>query len=135
MTEYLEYYYFLDILFHQILSSVFEKGNIHFRQLFDELHGCYAFSEISFDDYKNLLIEMRKHGMLDINNNILTLGYEFEKEFGQANYKNFYAVFSPSFSYTIFEGNREVGTLDIAYAIDLGVGDQFNLAGKLWKVT
>ena len=124
-----------DILFHQILSSVFEKGNIHFRQLFDELHGCYAFSEISFDDYKNLLIEMRKHGMLDINNNILTLGYEFEKEFGQANYKNFYAVFSPSFSYTIFEGNREVGTLDIAYAIDLGVGDQFNLAGKLWKVT
>ena len=124
-----------DIFFHQILSSVFEKGNVHFKDLFKELHGCYAFSEIGFHDYVNLLKEMRKHGLLDINNNMLTLGYEFEKEFGQANYKNFYAVFSPSFSYTIFEGNKEVGTLDIAYAIDLGVGDQFNLAGKLWRVT
>ena len=123
-----------DILFHQILSEVFEKGNIHFKELFDELHGCYAFSDISFENYKYLLKEMRKHGLLDINHNILTLGYEFEKEFGQANYKNFYAVFSPSFSYTILEGNKEVGTLDIAYAIDLAEGDQFNLAGKLWNV-
>ena len=125
----------VDIFFHQILSSVFEKGNVHFSDLFDELNSCYAFSEISFEEYKELLLDMRKHGLLDINHNILTLGYEFEKEFGQSNFKNFYAVFSPSFSYTIFEGNREVGTLDIAFAIDLGIGDQFNLAGKLWKVT
>ena len=124
-----------DIFFHQILSSVFEKGNVHFKELFEELHGCYAFSGIEFKEYVNLLKEMRNHGLLDINHNVLTLGYEFEKEFGQANYKNFYAVFSPSFSYMIYEGNREVGTLDIAYAIDLGEGDQFNLAGKLWKVT
>ena len=125
----------VDIFFHQILSSVFEKGSIHFRELFDELKGCYAFSDIEFKDYKNLLKEMRNHGLLEINSNLLTLGYEFENQFGQANYKNFYAVFSPRFSYTIFEGNKEVGTLDIAYAIDLAVGDQFNLAGKLWKVT
>lgn len=125
----------IDILFHQILSSIFEKGNIHFRDLYDDLKDCYAFSAITFEDYVNLLKEMRKHGMIDINHNLLTLGYEFEKEFGQANYKNFYAVFSPSFSYSIFEGNREVGSLDVSYAIDLGVGDQFNLAGKLWKVS
>lgn len=124
-----------DILFHQILSSIFEKGNVHFRDLYDELHDCYAFYDIEMGEYVELLKEMRKHGLIDINHNVLTLGYEFEKEFGKANYKNFYAVFSPSFSYTIFEGNREVGTLDIAYAIDLGIDDQFNLAGKLWRVT
>ena len=123
-----------DILFHQILSVVFEKGNIHYKELYDELCGCYAFSGISFKNYINILKEMRSNEMLDITNNLVTLGYEFEKEFGQSNYKNFYAVFSPSFSYTIYEGNKEVGTLDIAYAIDLGVGDQFNLAGKLWRV-
>ena len=123
-----------DILFHQILSVVFEKGNIHYKDLYEELCGCYAFSGITFKNYINILKEMRKNDMLNINNNLLTLGYEFEKEFGQANYKNFFAVFSPSFSYTIYEGNKEVGTLDIAYAIDLAAGDQFNLAGKLWKV-
>lgn len=124
-----------DILFHQILSSIFEKGNVHFRDLYDELHDCYAFYDIEIGEYVDLLKEMRKHGLIDINHKVLTLGYEFEKEFGKANYKNFYAVFSPSFSYTIFEGNQEVGTLDIAYAIDLGIDDQFNLAGKLWRVT
>ena len=124
----------IDILFHQILSVVFEKGNPNYKEVYEELSDCYAFSGITFDNFVALLKEMRSYGLIDINNNLITLGYDFEKEFGQANYKNFYAVFSPSFEYTILEGNREIGNLDIAYAIDLRVGDQFNLAGKLWKV-
>ena len=124
----------IDILFHQILSLVFEKGNPNYKDVYDELKGCYAFSGISFENYVILLKEMRNNGLIDIRNNLITLGYEFEKEFGQANYKNFYAVFSPSFEYVILQGNKEVGTLDIAYAVDLKAGDQFNLAGKLWKV-
>ena len=123
-----------DILFHQILSVVFEKGNPNYKEVYDELIGCYAFSDITFENYVTLLKEMRKHDLIDIKNNLLTLGYSFEKEFGKANFRNFYAVFSPSFEYTILEGNKEIGTLDIAYAIDLRVGDQFNLAGKLWRV-
>ena len=124
-----------DIFFHQILSSVFEKGKIHYKELYQELSSCYAFSGISFKEYKNLLKEMDEKDMLDITNNYLTLGYEFEKEFGKSNYKNFFAVFAPRFEYSILEGNNEVGTLDVAYAVDLGEGDQFNLAGKLWQVT
>ena len=124
----------IDILFHQILSVVFEEGNPNYEDVFNKLKGCYAFSGITFDNYISLLKEMRKHQLIDINNKLLTLGYNFEKEFGKANFKNFYAVFSPSFEYTILQGNKEIGTLDIAYAIDLKVGDQFNLAGKLWRV-
>ena len=124
----------IDILFHQILSSVFEKGKVNYKELFDDLSKCYAFSGISFEDYKKLLKEMNKKDMLDISNGFLTLGYQFEKEFGYSNYKNFFAVFAPTFQYSIFEGNTEVGTLDVAYAVDLNVGDQFNLAGKLWAV-
>lgn len=123
-----------DILFHQILSVVFEKGNPNYKDIYDELKGCYAFSGITFENYVVLLKEMREHGLIDINNNFVTLGYDFEKDFGQANFKNFYAVFAPSFEYTIYEGNKEIGNLDIAYAVDLRVGDQFNLAGKLWRV-
>ena len=40
-----------DILFHQILSVVFEKGNPNYKDLYDELKGCYSFSGISFEDY------------------------------------------------------------------------------------
>jgi len=125
----------IDILFHQILSCVYEKGKVNYKDLYNELSKCYAFSGISYEEYITLLKEMDEKDMLDIRNNNLTLGYQFEKDFGQSNYKNFFAVFSPRFEYQILEGNNEVGTLDIAYAVDLGEGDQFNLAGKLWEVT
>lgn len=125
----------IDILFHQILSCVYEKGKVNYKELYEELSGCYAFSGISFDEYEILLKEMEERDMLDIKNDNLTLGYQFEKDFGQSNYKNFFAVFSPRFEYSIYEGNNEIGTLDVAYAVDLEEGDQFNLAGKLWEVT
>ena len=32
-----------DILFHQILSTIFEKGKINYKTLYKELMGCYAF--------------------------------------------------------------------------------------------
>jgi ATP-dependent Lhr-like helicase len=124
-----------DIFFHQILSSVYEKGRVDYKELYDDLSTCYAFSGISFEEYKNLLREMNERDMIDITNNNLTLGYQFEKDFGKSNYKNFFAVFAPRFEYSILQGNDEVGTLDVAYAVDLGEGDQFNLAGKLWQVT
>jgi len=124
----------IDILFHQILSCVYEKGNVNYKSLYDELNKCYAFSGISFKEYVTLLKEMKERDMLNIRNNNLTLGYQFEKDFGQCNYKNFFSVFAPRFEYSVFEGNNEVGTLDIIYAVDLGDGDQFNLAGKLWQV-
>lgn len=125
----------IDILFHQILSIVYEKGKVNYKEVYDDLSKCYAFSGISFKEYKSLLKEMDEKDMLDINNAYLTLGYQFEKDFGKSNYKNFFAVFAPRFEYSILHGNDEVGSLDVAYAVDLGVGDQFNLAGKLWMVT
>ena len=125
----------IDIFFHQILSILFEKGNMNFKALFDNLTKSYAFSDITINEYKSLLLEMKEQQLIEINNNRLSLGYNFEKEFGYANYKNFYAVFTPSFSYSILESNREVGQLDVSYGVDLGTGDYFNLAGKLWEVT
>ena len=62
----------IDIVFHQIFSSIFEKGNVHFRDLYDELHDCYAFYDIEMGEYVDLLKEMRKHGLIDINHNVLT---------------------------------------------------------------
>ena len=124
-----------DIFLHQILSCTFEKGRIHFKELYKDLTTCFAFSKITKKEYISILKKMREDGLINITSNYISLGYEFEKEFGHGNFKNFYAVFTPSFSYTILEGVREVGTLDVSYAIDLGVGDQFNLSGQLWRVT
>ena len=123
-----------DILIHQILSTLFEKGTMNYKDLYKHLKNCYAFSEIRPKDYVTIVKNMAGEELLNISGDKLTLGYGFEKEFGHGNFKNFYAVFTPSFSYKILEGIREVGTLDISYAIDLDINDQFNLAGQLWRV-
>lgn len=123
-----------DILIHQILSSLFEKGTMHYKDLYNHLKNCYAFSEITPKEYVKIIKNMASEELVNISGTKISLGYEFEKEFGQGNFKNFYAVFTPSFSYKILEGIKEVGTLDVTYAIDLNINDQFNLAGQLWRV-
>lgn len=124
-----------DIFLHQILSSLYENGLLHYKKLYNDLTNCYAFSKITKKEYQYLLKHMENEGLININNNSLSLGYEFEKQFGHGNFQKFYAVFSPSLSYKILEGAREIGTLDVSYAIDLEKHDQFNLAGKIWKIT
>lgn len=124
-----------DIFLHQILSNLYEKGAVNYKELYNCLTNCYAFSKITKKEYQYLLKHMANIGLININKNNLTLGYEFEKHFSHGNFQNFYAVFTPSISYKILEGIREIGTLDVSYAIDLEKNDQFNLAGKLWKIT
>ena len=124
-----------DIFLHQILSKLYENGHLHYKKLYADLIYCYAFSKITKIEYQYLLKHMESEGLININNNIISLGYEFEKQFGHGNFQNFYAVFSPSISYKILEGVREIGTLDVSYAVDLEKHDLFNLAGKLWKIT
>ena len=124
-----------DIFFHQLLSSTFEKGKVHVKELYDELKGCYAFSDISYDDCKDLLKFMEEQEFVDINHGYISLGYNFEKTFGKRNFMEFFAVFYPSYEYKIFEGRDEIGGLDVSFATTLNVDDEFVLAGKLWKVT
>ena len=123
-----------DILFHQILSRLFETGNVHVKDLYSELHNCYAFLDISYHDFKFQLNDMRKREFVEINNNYINLGIKFEEKFGRRNFMNFYAVFHPTYEYTIFEGDYEVGGLDAAYAINLSPGEDFVLAGQYWNV-
>ena len=64
----------------------------------------------------------------------LSLGFDFEMAFGRRNFMNFYSVFVPSYEYTIKEGKKLIGSLDVAFATMLEVGSQFILGGKPWKV-
>lgn len=123
-----------DILFHQVLSRLFETGNVHVKDLYSEIHNCYAFSDISYSDFKFQLNDMRKKEFVEINNNYLNLGIKFEEKFGRRNFMNFYAVFNPSYEYTIFEGDYEIGGLDANYAINLQPGEDFILAGDYWHI-
>ena len=79
------------------------------QELYNELKGCYAFSDISYEDCKNQLKFMEEQEFVDINHGYVSLGYNFEKIFGKRNFMEFFAVFYPSHEYKIFEGRTEIG--------------------------
>lgn len=123
-----------DIFFHQILSSIFEVGKLDYNELYEDLSSCYVFSDISKDDYYSLLSDMREKGFIEKNQNFISLGYNFEQEFGKYNYSEFYGVFLPSVEYSVREGHKEIGTVDVSFAILLRKDSSFVLGGKLWMV-
>ncbi|MDR2624050.1 MAG: DEAD/DEAH box helicase [Methanobrevibacter sp.] len=123
-----------DIYFHQILSSVFEVKKIRLKDLFYYLKDAYVFSKISKEDFERIIKYMDENGFLDIYNGFASLGYEFERRYGKANFKEFFSVFCPSYDFTVLEGKEEIGTLDPSLATGLKVGDKFVLAGQSWIV-
>jgi len=124
-----------DILFHQILSSLFERGRIKALDLYSYLSGCYAFSGISLHDFKRILKTMKENEFIDIySGNYLSLGYNFEKVFGKKNFMDFYSVFFPNSEYKLKKGKREVGTIDSSFAVNLNKNSVFMLGGKAWKI-
>ena len=127
-----------DILFHQIISSIFERKRVNYIKLYDELTDCYAFSEITKKEFASLLLKMEQLEFIRIDKErkSLTLDVQFEKKFGRNNNMNFYSVFCPSFEYKVKNGKEDIGTLDIAFVtLFLENGSPFILAGRRWIVT
>lgn len=127
-----------DILFHQILSSIFERKRVNYERLYNELTDCYAFSEISKKEFGSILMKMDLLDFIRIDKErrSLTLDVEFEKKFGKKNNMNFYSVFCPSFEYKVKRGKEDIGTLDVSFVtLFLEEGSPFILAGKRWIVT
>ncbi|MDR2830720.1 MAG: DEAD/DEAH box helicase [Methanobrevibacter sp.] len=123
-----------DIYFHQILSTVFEKRKAKDKDVFFSLKDAYVFSDISKNEFKNIINMMEKHEIIDLNNNYLSLGYNFEKKYGKKNFSDFFSVFCPIFEFVIKEGSKIIGTLDLSFALNLRKGDDFVLGGNYWRV-
>ena len=124
-----------DIFFHQILSSIFEKGKVDYKELYYDLTSSYVFSDITKREYLNMLSYMEEQEFIYINDKYLTLAYTFEEKFGEKNFSTFYAVFCPSQEYVVKDGDKEIGSIDAGYVSVLNVHDSFILGGKYWKIT
>ena len=123
-----------DILFHQILSSIVQYGKCNYKQLYDELSQAYVFSDISKSEYTRLLKHMDQLDLIDIEREDLTIGYNFEKEFGSRNFSEFFSVFPTSYDYTVKYGSRTIGTVDSTVVLKFTRNQSFVLSGNLWTI-
>lgn len=123
-----------DIFFHQILSSIFEKSKVDYKELYYNLTSSYVFSDISKKEYMNILKHMEKQEFIYINEKFLTLGYTFEEKFGKNNFRNFYSVFCPNHEFQVKNDNVMVGSIDASFVTFLRPGESFILGGKKWNI-
>lgn len=123
-----------DIYFHQILSAIFEHGRIKKKDLFNYLKNSYVFSKISKEEFKSIIANMAERDFIDSKGGYLSLGYNFEKKFGKRYFLDFYSVFCPNYEFKVKEGVRNIGTLDMPFAMILKEGNNFVLSGIPWKV-
>lgn len=124
-----------DIYFHQILSTIFEYWRIKKKNLFFILKNSYVFSNIQKEEYKDFIKDLVEKEFIEEKGPYLSLGYNFEKEFGKRNFLEFYSVFWPGYEFTVQEGLRTIGSLDSFFVVNfLKEGSNFVLGGEVWAV-
>ena len=123
-----------DILFHQILSCIFEKGRIKPSDIYDELTKAYVFKGISENEFYDMLNVMKKDKFIYYDGPFVGLYTNFDETFGRKNFMEFFSVFPPNYQFTVKNGMIKVGKLDASFAIGLSKGSEFYLGGKKWII-
>lgn len=117
------------ILYHQTMSYLYGRGEIKPELLAQNLLSKYVFSNITKEDYRELLYFMLKTGHIEKTEaGGLIIGIEGEKI---VNHYDFYSVFESDVEYSVREGSHEIGTLTRLMQPDT----TFVLGGKTWLVT
>lgn len=116
------------LLFHQTLSVLASCGALTARELAGKILSLPPFSEISKDDYKEILLSMLRDDYLELTDEKeLLVGLKGEAL--TSSFK-FFAVFKDSEDYTVRAGSDEIGTITKSPP----KGDRFALAGRVWEV-
>lgn len=124
-----------DILFHQILSSLFETGKTKPKSLYERLTRSYIFSKITLDEFKEIIGHMEEKEFIKFINGYIYHGYNFERIYGKRNFTEFYTVFSPNYEFSVFHNLKKIGSLDTLFVLKfLKEGSTFMLGGKSWQV-
>lgn len=119
---------------HQIIMMVFSHFGILSDEIYSTLKKVYAFSEISYDEFFEIISYMLKKKILLVDRKKLFIGDELEKDYGGSNFIDLYSTFFTEIEYSIKDSGGLVGTLDFAFARPLIVGSHFILAGECWEV-
>ncbi|TDX49142.1 DEAD/DEAH box helicase [Orenia marismortui] len=121
--------YPIDILFHQILSTLMENNGIKRNEIFNRLRNNFAFKVIKDSDI-NLLLDfmIEKEYIQDLKHELI-LGYEGEN---LTNSRKIYSVFDNSFDFKVLASGKNIGTLP--YSLMIKEGENIFLGAKIWKI-
>lgn len=122
-----------DMMFYQILTIALAGFGVNKDEIYDTLVNVYSLSEITRNDYENLIQYMANKKYIQIDRDNIYIDIETEKIFGRQNFMELYSSFETTKEYTVRYRNRSIGTLERWFVNALGEDFQFILAGKYWQ--
>jgi len=127
-----------DLLLQQLLCLILEYQTVPRKRAWRDVLGrSTAFQAMTEDDYLRLVDEWAKQEIIDIGaRGQVSLGKLAELEFGSRNYMGILSSipFAREFAVVSFRDMRNIGTVDVRFAMTLEPGDEFLLAGEPWRV-
>ena len=127
-----------DLLLQQLLCLILEYQTVPRKQAWREVLGrSTAFQAMTEDDYLRLVDEWAKQEIVDIGaRGQVSLGRLAERQFGSRNYMGLLSSipFVREFAVVSSRDMRNIGTVDVRFAMTLEPGSEFLLAGEPWRV-
>jgi len=118
-----------DILLHQVLSTVKEKSGCKRPQLIEDIHGNFAFKNISTDELEEIIDWLLVKDLFELIGGELIIGIEGEKI---VNSRDFYSVFKTEVAFKVINAGRAIGELPLSFQIE--VDENILLAARIWKI-
>ena len=118
-----------DLLLHQALSIVKERGGITRPALLAELRRNAAFAEITSAEADEIITELLTINWLEVINSELIIGVEGEFT---VNSREFYSVFKSEPAFKVSYAGKTVG--EIPYSPQVQENENLFLAARTWKI-
>lgn len=121
------------ILAHQILCLTLQKMGILINDAWEIIKNAYCFKNISKEKYYELIRFMMQEDYLRLSENELIISARTEKELLWGNWKRLFAVFDSGPMYSVVDGKKHVGMLDVSFAKNSKLPFLFVLGGIEWE--
>ncbi|MCE5345389.1 MAG: DEAD/DEAH box helicase [Bacteroidales bacterium] len=122
-----------NILAHQLICLSLQNNGINSSKAWKILSNAYCFSQISENQFNEMISYMINSQYLRDVDGELVIGELTEKEFLGANWQKLFAVFSGGPLYEVFNEKNHVGNLDCAFVESMEVPFHFVLGGLEWE--
>lgn len=116
-------------MFHQIIMLVHQEYQVSENKIYSILKNVYSFKDITDKDFAYLINYMIENDYLIRYKDKLMIGGRTEKEFGFANYYNFFSVFDSINEYTIVANGQVIG-LSMPFSLIPGSSQIYIFSGK-----
>jgi len=122
----------LHILAHQVICLSLQRHGVSSDLTWKILSNAYCFSEITRNDFDDLITFMVATKMLKYVGEELIIGENGEISFLGGNWRRLFAVFDSAPLYEVTNGKNQVGTLDSAFVESQKPPFVFMLGGMEW---